>query len=111
MRNRQPLAALQSQGRLLNRWTEIIYDSRGYRLVPAKRELGQRQLDQTVSPRPKTDVYTLQDREGETLLRIREDSCLQARLTRTLPLPLVIAALMQAIDQEPYRDTRKEDQK
>jgi hypothetical protein len=111
MRNRQPLAALQSQGRLLNRWTEIIYDGRGYRLVPAKRERGHRQLDQAVAPRPTADVYTLQDREGDTLLHIQEDSRFQVELARTLPLPLVVTALMQTIDQEPYRHTRKEEQK
>jgi two-component sensor histidine kinase len=111
MRNRQPLAALQSQGRLLNRWTEIIYDGRGYRLMTAKRKLGPCQLDQAVPSRPPADVYTLQDRAEETLLRIREDSFLQAELTRPLPLPLVITALMQTIDQEPHRMTRKEELK
>jgi hypothetical protein len=110
MRNRQPLAALQSQGRLLNRWTEIVYDGRGYRLVPAKREQGPRPLDQAGPPETHKDIYTLQDREGETLLRVSDGALFCAELARALPLPLIITALMQAIDQEPHRVTRKEEQ-
>jgi hypothetical protein len=97
MRNRQPLAALQSQGRLLNRWTEIVYDGRGYRLLPAKRTLEQSRLE-----RPGWS-YALQDRDQETLLYITEGVSLQAEVCRTLPLPLLVAVLMQTIDQEPPR--------
>ena len=31
-RNGQSLAAMQYQGRMLNAWSEIVYDGRGYRL-------------------------------------------------------------------------------
>jgi signal transduction histidine kinase len=104
MRNRQPLAALQSQGRLLNRWTEIIYDGRGYRLLPTKRHLDLPDADQTGG-------YRLQDREGETLLHIHEDSSLKVTLYRALPLPLLVAVLIQTISQEPSTGTRKEEAK
>ena len=106
MRNRQPLAALQSQGRLLNRWTELVYDGRGYRLLPAKREPGQCLPGQT-----RAGGYLLQDREGETLLHISESDPLQIKLYRTQPLPLLVAVLMQIITQEPNGNTRKEEPK
>jgi len=106
MRNRQPLAALQSQGRLLNRWIELVYDGRGYRLLPAKREPGQCLPGQT-----RAGGYLLQDREGETLLHISESDPLQIKLYRTQPLPLLVAVLMQIITQEPNGNTRKEEPK
>ena len=116
MRNRQPLAALQSQGRLLNRWIEIIYDDRGYRLLPARRPFdphqpGQRCPEQRPPLQADGRGYILQDRDQEDLIQIAEGTPLQAKLCRTLPLPLLVAVLMQTINQEPKGNTRKEERK
>jgi signal transduction histidine kinase len=104
MRNRQPLAALQSQGRLLNRWTEIVYDGRGYRLLPIRRQLKEHPGDQIAG-------YVLQDRDEETLACVVGRGGLQVELRRTLPLPLLLAALMQTIGQGPDTNRRKEEPK
>ena len=85
----------------MDTWTEIIYDDRGYRLLPAKHPPGRRQAG----------TYCLQDREGETLLHIQEGAFLQAELCRTLPLPLFVMALMQTLTQAPQRNTRKDEPK
>jgi signal transduction histidine kinase len=108
-RNRQPVAALQSQGRLLNRWTEFVYDGRGYRLLPTKGQAGQRQLGQRAQDHTASTRYILQDRDRETLLTVEQGAYLRAELCRSLPLPLLIAVLMQTIDQEPLSITRKEE--
>jgi signal transduction histidine kinase len=108
-RNRQPVAALQSQGRLLNRWTEFVYDSRGYSLLPAKGQVGQRPLGQRTSDQPTSARYTLQDRDQEALLTVEQGTHVQADLFRALPLPLLVTVLVQTIDQEPLPITRKEE--
>jgi hypothetical protein len=100
MRNRQPLAALQSQGRLLNRWTEIIYDDRGYRLA----------VDRDRSGASQPGRYVLADQRGEPLLRIEEGAPTIVRLCRTLALPLLIIVLMQTISQQPVEIAQKESQ-
>jgi hypothetical protein len=120
-RNRQPLAALQSQGRLLNRWTEFVYDGRGYRLFPAKGQTSQRTLDQRASDQRISTTrgasqcvparYVLQDQTQENLLTVEPGTPLRAKLDRALPLPLLVAVLMQTIDQEPLKTTRKEEQR
>jgi hypothetical protein len=103
-RNRQPVAALQSQGRLLNRWTEFVYDGRGYRLLPSKDQPGPRASSQQIQAR-----YILRDRAQEPLLTVVQGSLLRVELCRALPLPLLIAVLVQTIDQEPLQITRKEE--
>jgi signal transduction histidine kinase len=103
-RNRQPLAALQSQGRLLNRWTEFVYDGRGYQLLPVKEQPGQRAPAQPPSTR-----YVLQACAQEPLLTIEQSEGLQAKLHRALPLPLLLVVLIQTIDQVPLCITRKEE--
>jgi signal transduction histidine kinase len=85
MRNGQPLAALQSQGRLLNTWTEIIYDDRGYRLARDKDH---------------PDGYVLTDQENETLLTIERGVVSQIQLCRALPLPLLAVVAAQTIAEE-----------
>jgi hypothetical protein len=112
-RNRQPVAALQSQGRLLNRWTEFVYDGRGYRLLPAKDRPAQHGPGHHVPGQrmPSLRVltrYILQDRAQETLLTVEQGPFIRAELSRALPLPLLVSALMQTIDQEPVKITRKE---
>jgi len=108
-RNRQPVAALQSQGRLLNRWTEFVYDGRGYRLLPTKDQVGQRQLGQRAPDQPASARYILQDRAQETLLTVEQGRLAQAELRRAMPLPLLAMVLMETIDQEPPQITRKEE--
>jgi len=84
MRNGQPLAAMQYQGRLLNTWTEIVYDGRGYRLSYVK------------------DVP-----ENRVLLDEAGDECLSAEggdsprftLSRALPLPLLVMVAMRVSDE------------
>jgi hypothetical protein len=83
-RNGQPVAALQSQGRLLNNWIEIIYDARGYRVSQ-------------VVDRPGN--YALTDREGQELLSVERDTLCQIKLYRALPLPLLVMVVMQTINE------------
>jgi signal transduction histidine kinase len=81
-RNGQPLAAMQSQGRLLNAWTEIIYDGRGYRLSQV---------------RGRPDSYVLVDRADEELLSVEGGAVI--KLCRVLPLPLLAMVAMRVLDQ------------
>jgi hypothetical protein len=53
--------------------------------------------------------YILRDRTQETLLTVEQGSLLKVRLCRALPLTLLIAVLVQTIDQEPLQITRKEE--
>ena len=85
-RNGQPLAAMQYQGRLLNTWTEIVYDGRGYRLSYAKNE-----------DRPDTRV--LVDEAGDECLFIEGGGSPQIELRRALPLPLLVMAAMRFVDE------------
>jgi hypothetical protein len=59
--------------------------------------------------RDKQVRYILQDRSQETLLTVEHGPSIRAELSRALPLPLLVAVLMQAIDQEPVKITRKEE--
>ncbi len=83
-RNGQPLAAMQYQGRLVNTWSEIIYDRRGYRLshtnnLPYRRVLA--------------------DKAGDELLVAEGDTCLQITLRRALPLPLLAMVTLRIMDE------------
>jgi signal transduction histidine kinase len=77
LRNGQPLAAMQYQGRLLNTWSEIIYDGRGYCLCYAKDK-----------DRPNDRV--LVDEAGDECLFVKDGDPLQITLRRALPLPLLV---------------------
>jgi hypothetical protein len=83
-RNGQPLAAMQYQGRLVNTWSEIAYDGRGYRLSYAKDQPGQ---------------CVLVDEAGDELLLIESDGVLQIELRRALPLPLLVMVAMRVVDE------------
>ncbi len=85
-RNGQPLAAMQYQGRLLNTWSEIVYDGRGYRLSYAKNE-----------DRPDTRV--LVDEAGDECLFIEGGGSPQIELRRALPLPLLVMVTMRFVDE------------
>jgi hypothetical protein len=84
LRNEQPLAAMQPQGRLLSTWTEIVYDRRGYRLAQNK--------DHPSS-------YLLVNRSGEELVAIERGPLLSIRLSRALPLPLLVMVTLQVVSE------------
>ncbi len=84
MRNGQPLAAMQYQGRLLNTWSEIVYDGRGYRLSYVKGHPGR---------------CVLVDEIGDKLLTIQDGDSPQIELHRPLPLPLLVMVAMRIVDE------------
>jgi hypothetical protein len=84
MRNGQPLAAMQYQGRLLNAWTEIVYDGRGYRLSYVK-------------DAPETRV--LVDEAGDECLSVEGGDSPRFALFRALPLPLLVMVAMRVLDE------------
>ena len=77
-RNKQPLAAIQYQGRQMKTWSEIIYDGRGYRLVYAKGETGA------------GCSFVLTNDGGQELFCFEGHRPYQLTLHRALPLPLLI---------------------
>jgi len=83
-RNGQPLAAMQHQGRLLNTWSEIVYDGRGYRLSYAKGHPGR---------------CVLVDEAGDEVLFVKDGDSLQIELRRALPLPLLAMVAMRIVDE------------
>jgi len=89
VRNGQPLAAMQYQGRLLNTWTEIVYDGRGYRLSHVKDQAGN---------------YVLVDEAGNEALFVvgallPRPYSLQIEMHRALPLPLLVMVAMRIADE------------
>jgi len=84
MRNGQPLAAMQYQGRLLNAWSEIVYDGRGYRLSYVKGQPGR---------------CVLADEAGDELLTAVSGKPAQIELRRPLPLPLLVMVAMRIVDE------------
>ena len=83
-RNGQPLAAMQYQGRLLNTWSELVYDGRGYRLSSVRGQPGR---------------YVLVDETGDQALLIQGGTSPQVELRRALPLPLLVMAAMRVVDE------------
>ena len=83
-RNRQPLAAMQYQGRRMNTWSEIIYDGRGYRLAYVKGHPGD---------------CILEDQVGEELLCAEGGALHQTKLRRALPLPLLVMVSLRIVDE------------
>ena len=84
MRNGQPLAAMQPQGRLLNVWSEIVYDGRGYRLSYVKDHPGH---------------YVLVDEVGDELLTAGCSPAPQIALRRALPLTLLVMVAAHIVDE------------
>jgi signal transduction histidine kinase len=84
LRNGQPLAAAQRQGRLLNTWSEFIYDGRGYSLSCS--------LDSAGS-------CVLADRAGEEVLSIEGGAEPRIELRRALPLPLLAMVAVRIVDE------------
>ena len=84
LRNRQPLAAMQSQGRLLHTWTEVIYDGQGYRIARCKAS---------------RDSYELTDEGGEQVLVATGGCALRVELCRAVPLPLLAMVVAHVLDE------------
>jgi len=84
-RNKQPLAAMQYQGRQMNTWSEIIYDNRGYRLAYIKGETG--------------CSFVLYDEAGQELLCCKNDNTTQITVYRALPLPLLLMMTARIVDE------------
>jgi two-component sensor histidine kinase len=80
MRNGQPLAAMQAQGRLLSRWTEIVYGEQGYRLAQDKDHPG---------------AYQLTDQSGEEIVSVKGGPTFCIELSRAIPLPLLVMVILQ----------------
>ena len=93
-RNGQPLAAMQYQGRLLNTWSEIVYDGRGYRLSYVKGQPGR---------------CVLVDEVGDELLTAVSGEPAQIELHRPLPLPLLVMAVVRVMDES--QDLYSQDKK
>jgi NarL family two-component system sensor histidine kinase LiaS len=86
LRNGQPLAAMQYQGRLLNTWSEVIYDGRGYCLCYTK-------------DKDRPDDRVLVDEAGDECLFVTDGDPLQITLRRALPLPLLVMAATRVLDE------------
>jgi hypothetical protein len=83
-RNKQSLAAMQYQGRLLNTWSEIVYDGRGYRMSCLK---------------DMPDNCVLVDEAGDEVLFAADLAAPQIMLRRPLPLPLLMMVAMRIVDE------------
>jgi hypothetical protein len=83
-RNGQPLAAIQYQGRLLNTWSEMIYDGRGYRLSHVRGQPG---------------CCVLADEANDEALRAVAGAPMRVELRRALPLPLLVMAIVRILDE------------
>jgi hypothetical protein len=86
MRNGQPLAAMQAQGRLLDTWTEIVYGEQGYRLAEEKDNPG---------------TYQLTDQSGEEIVAIKGGPIFCIELSRAIPLPLLVMVILQVGSETP----------
>jgi len=84
VRNGQPLAAMQYQGRLLNTWMEIVYDGRGYRLSHVKGLPGN---------------CVLVDEAGNEVLFVEGGASPQIEMRCALPLPLLVMVAMRVVDE------------
>jgi len=94
-RNKQPLAAMQLQGRLLDAWTEVVYDGQGYRLS---------------SERDRPDHFSLIDQAGEQVGYAEGGAGPQLVLSRALPLPLLVMVAAAILDKAaPGAESRTSD--
>jgi len=89
-RNRQPLAAIQYQGRQMNTWSEIIYDGRGYRLAYAKGEAHASSAECT---------FILTDENGQELLCFKGNGAYQIALQRAIALPLLAMVTARILNE------------
>jgi len=78
---------MQYHGRLLNTWSEIIFDGRGYRLSYASSQPGQ---------------FLLSDELGEDLLNVDCRGLPVMTLQRPLPLPLLALVASRIADEKAF---------
>ncbi len=83
-RNGQSLAAMQYRGQLVNTWSEIVYDGRGYRLAYDKDLPGN---------------CALVDQAGDEVLSIEGGASPRLVLHRALPVPLLVMVTMRFLDE------------
>ena len=83
-RDGQALAAMQYQGRVLNAWTEIVYDGRGYRISLARSD---------------PSAYVLVDEAGDDVFRAEVGPPTRIELRRALPLPLVVTTALRIAEE------------
>ena len=88
-RNGQPLAAIQYQGRLLDTWSEIIYNGRGYRFSYVKE-----------GDRDGLGDHVLEDEAGNELLLVESGDLRQIELRCALPLSLLVIVTMRSVSED-----------
>jgi len=81
--NGRPVAAMQRRTRLLDAWSEIIYDQQGYRLCFVQ--------DQTCP-------WILKDEAGEALLHADCSDLPRIELRQAIPLPLLLMVLLRILE-------------
>ncbi|MCD6345518.1 MAG: hypothetical protein J7M17_07965, partial [Anaerolineae bacterium] len=84
LRNRQPLAAMQYQGRRMDTWSEIVYDGHSYRLTYLKEPQG---------------AFVLVDEKEEEILSITGGTVSPIALQRALPLSLIIMVAARVAEE------------
>jgi signal transduction histidine kinase len=82
-RNQQPLAALQHRGRLLDMWTELLYDGMGYRF--------------SCGAGPASGC-TLTDGENNQVLSAKGMERPEITLHRAVPLPLMLMVAIRSVE-------------
>jgi hypothetical protein len=82
-RNQQPLAALQHRGRLLDMWSELLYDGMGYRF--------------SCGPDPASGCV-LTDGENGRVLSVRGIERPEITLHRAVPLPLIVIVAIRSVE-------------
>lgn len=86
-RNKQPLAAIQYQGRQMGTWSEISYDGRGYSLVYTKKEAGD------------GCTFALMDDTGQAVLCFEGNELYHLTLQRAIPLPLLVMTTARVVNE------------
>lgn len=82
-RNEQPLAAMQHRGRLLDIWSELLYDGAGYRLAHGPVPAG---------------GSVLMDGDNIQVLWLRGIQRIEITLHRPVPLPLLALVAIRSTD-------------
>ena len=82
-RNQQPLAAMQHRGRLLDIWSELLYDGVGYRF--------------SRGPGPASGCV-LTDGDNDRVLSVKGIERPEITLHRAVPLPLVVMIAIRSVE-------------
>jgi signal transduction histidine kinase len=83
LRNGQVLAAMQYQGRQMNTWTEVVYQTQTYNLS---------------YNHGNTDIYTLKDNQGNLYVEI-DKSKMTVVIHNPIPLPLLLMTIGRFLDE------------